>query len=311
MIRLQSVLLLIVVIAVVIWGARSVALDGNEPSPEATDIAALTTVTVPPTTEPTSTLEPTATTEPTAKPTRTPRPTEEPTATAEPTEEVVSRPDPPDVGEPGEAVVIDRGSSGRLEIALTFDAGEGAGHTAAILDMLADYGIKGTFGVTGQWSEQNPELLQRIVDEGHQVINHTYDHRSFTGYSPGTEPLTASERQDEVLMTEEIITGITGYETAPYFRFPYNDYDATSLVQLDEIGFHIIAGYTCDTMAWYGYTAEEIAANCDVDADDGGPGAVILMHVVQDADFEALPLLIDAYLAAGYDLVTFEQLIQP
>jgi peptidoglycan/xylan/chitin deacetylase (PgdA/CDA1 family) len=314
MIRLQSILLIVVIIAVVIWGARTVASDDAEPTPEPSAIAAQVTLVPSPTSEPTATAtDPpaTRTPEPTREPTDEPtaEPTEEPTA--EPTEAVVDRPAPPDVGEPGEAVVIDRGESGRLEIALTFDAGEGPGHTAAILDLLAEYGIKGTFGVTGQWAEQNPELMRRIVDEGHQVINHTYDHRSFTGKSPGTEPLTAEERQEGVTKTEAIILDVTGYESAPYFRFPYNDYDAASLQELDEIGFHIIAGYTCDTMAWYGYVANEIAEKCAVDANDGGPGAVVLMHVVQDEDLEALPLIIDEYLAAGYEFVTFEQIIQP
>jgi peptidoglycan/xylan/chitin deacetylase (PgdA/CDA1 family) len=310
MIRLQTVLVILVIVAVIIWGIRTVASDDVEATPDPSAITLQVTNTPPTTAEPTSTIP---------APTNTPRPTREPTSeptaepTVEPTEEpeTVERPDPPVIGEPGEAVLIERGESGRLEIALTFDAGEGPGYTAEILDMLADYGIKGTFGVTGEWAEQNPELIQRIVDEGHMIINHTYDHRSFTGVSPGTEPLTAEERQEEVTRTEAIIADISGYESSPYFRFPYGDYDAASLVELDEIGFHIIAGYTCDTMAWYGYTSDEIVENCNPESVDGGPGAVILMHVVQDADFAALPGLIDEYAAAGYEFVTFEQIIQP
>ena len=306
MIRLQSVLVILVVVAVIIWGIRTVASDDVEATPSPSTIALQATNTPPPTLEPTSTMPvPTSTLKPTREPTA--EPTDEPTEEPEP----AGRPDPPDVGAPGEAVLIERGDSGRLEIALTFDAGEGSGYTAEILDMLADYGIKGTFGMTGAWAEQNTELVQRIVGEGHMIINHTYDHRSFTGFSPGTEPLTAEERQEEVTKTEAIIADISGYESSPYFRFPYGDYDAASLEELDEIGFHIIAGYTCDTMAWYGYTSDEIVENCNPESVDGGPGAVVLMHVVQDADFAALPDLIDEYAAAGYDFVTFEQIIQP
>lgn len=321
MIRLQTVLVILVIIAVAVWGVRSVAsVDdgaGDESTTAALQNTDTSTATVAATETPRPTREPTE--EPSVEPTD--EPTEEPTAepTDEPTEEPTVEPtaasperlDPPDLDVTAEAVVFDRGSSGRLEIALTFDAGEGAGYTEDILDLLDDYGIKGTFGVTGQWAENNPELMQRIVDEGHQVLNHTYDHRSFTGFSPGTEPLTPEERQDQVLTTEDIILDITGYKSAPYFRYPYNDYDAASLVELDEIGFPIIAGYTCDSLGWFGYTAAEIAEKCGVASDDGGPGAVILMHVVQEADFEALPLLIDEYLAADYGFVTFEQIIQP
>ena len=127
--------------------------------------------TVPPTTAPSPTPEPTDA--PTTEPSPTPPPTEAP---------ATERPLPPETGQDA-SVVVAYGTSGRLEVALTFDAGEGAGHTEEILDLLAEYGLVGTFGVTGQWVEQNPDLARRIVAEGHQLINHTYDHRSFTGFS--------------------------------------------------------------------------------------------------------------------------------
>jgi peptidoglycan/xylan/chitin deacetylase (PgdA/CDA1 family) len=313
MIRLQTILLVLVVIAVIIWGAHSVSSDDPDATPAPTPDQIAFDVVSSPTSTPTATPPPTRTPEPTAIPTKAPRPTATTEPTPEPTAEPVAteRPAPPDFNSPDEAVVIDRGDSGRPEIAFTFDAGEGAGHTAEILDLLDAHGIKGTFGMTGQWAEANPELVQRIVDEGHMIINHTYDHKSFTGYSPGADPLTAEQRAEEVQKTEQIILDISGYETAPYFRFPYNDYDADSLYQLSGIGFDIVAGYTCDSMAWWGKTAEEILDHCGPDNEDGGPGAVILMHVVQDEDVRALPMLIDLYQSEGYDFVTYEQIIQP
>jgi peptidoglycan/xylan/chitin deacetylase (PgdA/CDA1 family) len=314
MIRLQTILLILVVIAVVIWGGRTIASDDRQATPVPSEVAFAALNTPTPTSEPTATQPlPTHTPQPTAEPTATPEPTLEPTEepTEEPVDVATERPAPPDTGLDAEALIIDRGDSGRQEIALTFDAGEGAGHTAEILDLLDDYGIKGTFGMTGEWAEQNPELVQRIVDEGHMIINHTYDHKSFTGFSPGTDPLTADERNDEVLTTEQIILDISGYETAPYFRYPYNDYDAASLTELSGIGYDIVAGYTCDTKAWMGQTAEDILAECGVESDEAGAGGVILMHVVQDEDLRAVPMLIEQYQAAGYDFVTFEQIIQP
>ena len=47
-------------------------------------------------------------------------------------------------------------------------------------------GVTASFGMTGRWAEQNPDLLRRIVREGHHLINHTYDHESFTGRSTGS-----------------------------------------------------------------------------------------------------------------------------
>jgi peptidoglycan/xylan/chitin deacetylase (PgdA/CDA1 family) len=170
----------------------------------------------------------------------------------------------------------------------------------------------GTFGVTGQWAEQNPELTQRIVDEGHQIINHTYDHASFTGDSPGTVQLTDTERRDEIETTEQIIEDITGgYQTRPFFRFPYGDYDAGALDLLGELGFSYTMWWSCDTQGWNGFTPDEIIELCGTDADNGGPGAILLMHVANDNDWEATEPLVENYLEAGYDFVTLEEMVQP
>jgi peptidoglycan/xylan/chitin deacetylase (PgdA/CDA1 family) len=69
--------------------------------------------------------------------------------------------------------------------------------------------------------------------------------------------------------------------------------------------------WSCDTQGWNGYTPDEIVVMCGTDADKGGPGAILLMHVVEDNDWNALEPLIEDYLDAGYAFVTTEQLIQP
>jgi len=262
-IRSQTVLVLLLIVAVILWGTRpAVSSDtagGDAPTPEVTTIASrpepsptLAAPAVRPTTVPTA--EPTATVEPTSEPTEVPVP--------------AARPAPPDTGQQ-QSLVVSRGESGRLEVAFTFDAGEGAGYTVEILDLLAAYGIPGTFGVTGEWAEQNPELMRRIVDEGHQLLNHTYDHSSFTGVSLGLEPLTEDERREQVERTERIIAEVTGgYETSPYFRFPYGDYDAAALDLLGELGFAYTLWWSCDTRGWDGFTPDEIVALCGTDADE-------------------------------------------
>lgn len=305
-IRPQSILVLGLLVAVVLWGAQSVGsgmqLERPTPSPESTTIAAAST-TVPPTIAPTARPRQ----EPPPRPTRTREP--EPTTTQEPVTR--ERPPAPATGLDGTSLIVERGDSGRREVAFTFDAGEGAGHTEAMLDMLDEYGVKGSFGVTGEWVEQNPELARRIVEDGHMVINHTYDHRSWTGESTGGEPLSVDERTFEIEETERIIRDVTGYETTPYFRFPYGAYDEASLQTLAEAGYDYTLWWTCDTLGWDGNTGEEIAELCGPDAEDGGPGTIILMHVVTDGDLAALPTLLQDYADSGYEIVTMEQMIQP
>lgn len=313
MIRPQAVLVLVLIVGVVLWGARSVTADlASDPAPRTpsagTSVAAVST------TEPTGAPDPTATApdSPTEEPVE-PTPTETPQEPVEPTDEPVraGRPAPPETGLDGTSLIVERGSSGRREVAFTFDAGEGAGHTEEILDLLDANGIRGSFGVTGEWVEQNPELTRRIVEDGHMLINHTYDHSSFTGASTGADPLRDDQRLAQIEQTRQIILDVAGYETAPYFRFPYGDYDAASLDLLAEAGYDYTLWWSCDTEGWNGHSPQEIARNCGPEAEEGGPGAILLMHVADANDFAALPVLIEQYEAAGYAFVTMEELIQP
>lgn len=302
MVRAQTILVLLLVLAVLQWGTRA---ESGEADPEAlvARTAPVVATSVDPTTEPTR--EPPATVRPTVAPTV--EPTAAPTEEPEPTE----RPEPPDTGQ-SSSLVVTRADSGRMEAAFTFDAGEGAGHTAEILDLLAEYGAVGSFGVTGEWVQANPDLTRRIIAEGHMLINHTWDHRSFTGVSTGLEPLTDDEFVAEVEDTEEVIGEVTGgYDTAPYFRFPYGDYTQGALDILGDLGYAYTLGWSCDTLGWYGLSSDEIVERCGVNAEDGGAGAIILMHVADDNDWGALESLVRDYLDAGYDLVTIEQLLQP
>ncbi len=312
MIRPQTLLVILIIVMVLERGANNAA---PAPVPDVTATAEATGIALNP--EPTATAAvpgPAASPSPTAT-VPPPSPTPEPTVTPspEPTEAPVAteRPVPPDTGQTT-SLVVERGDSGRLEVAFTFDAGEGRGYTEEILDLLAEYGVVGSFGVTGEWAEANPDLMQRIVSEGHQLINHTWDHRSFTGVSTGLEPLTQEERREQIDRTERAIADTAdGYQSSPFFRFPYGDYDLAALELLGEMGFAYTMSWSCDTLAWMGDSADVIVERCGTSSDKGGPGGILLMHVAQEADWNALEPLILDYLEAGYEFVTIEQVIQP
>jgi len=306
-IRPQAILVFIVVLVVVLSGAATVArnvIDGPD-TPAPNEVAGTTSLLASiPATTPTSDTAPTATPRleptPTATPESTRTPVPRPTATV--------RPAPPALADAGQAVSIDEGTSGRREVALTFDAGDGRGYTEQILDLLAADGVIATFGVTGKWAETYPDLMRRIVADGHMVINHTYDHSSFTGNSTVKKPLTPSQRAEQLERTEQIIADLTGYRTAPYFRFPYGDYDAESLEHIAAAGYPLAIRWSCDSLAWRGDSAAQIVQKCGQDAE---PGAIVLLHVDPIADYEALPGLIGALRERDFALVTVEQLLQP
>ena len=221
-----------------------------------------------------------------------------------------ARPAPPPPPADGSLLTVWRGPTERLEVALTFDAGADVGYAAEILDLLRDHGVKATFGMTGVWAEQYPDLVRRMVNEGHQVMNHTYDHQSFTGASTGAEPQTFESMLDQLNTTEQIVRDIAGYEMKPYARPPYGDFGPLTSGYLVDAGYYINVMWTCDSLGWKGLDAAQIVSRCTTDI---GPGEIILLHVGAEApgDFESLHGLITSFSNAGYSFVTVEEMLQP
>lgn len=240
--------------------------------------------------------------EPTAEPTRTPTP--EIDATLRPAPPVV-----PDDGS-GQSFVVESGPTYRQEIALTFDAGDDRGDTEEILDLLAEREVIASFGVTGEWAEANPDLIQRMVTEGHMLINHSWSHGSFTGVSTGTDDPGTEVRLDEIGRTEVLIAEMVGYDMRPFFRPPYGDLGPETLVDIATAGYGVTVMWTVDSLGWQeGATAEEVT---DRVLEGATPGGIVLFHVSEGfADYPALPGILDGLEEDGYTLVTVEQLLRP
>lgn len=277
-----------------------------DPAPAPTEVAQLTP-TEAAIVDLTSTETPIATTAPvlpTAVPTEvaTVAPTEAPAQTGRGTFPVPEN-------TTGRSIVVERGPENTNTVALTFDAGEGAGYTTEILDILKQNGLHGSFGVTGEWARENPDLVNRILDEGHLMFNHSESHLSWTGASPGTEILTDQQRTDQVMGAHDAVLDVADWSMAPFWRPPYGDLDAEGQTLLHTLGYDYTFWWTCDSLAWNGLTAEEIADRCASDTDLGGPGAIILMHVSQEQDSLALEQIIADYDAAGYEFVTLNLMI--
>lgn len=269
----------------------------------------------------TTTLEPSTTTEPgpvtttiaptTAAPTTAAPTTAAPStgapSTVAPTTAAPTTAAPTTVAPAGPAVEVRRGPTDQRAVALTFDAGSDTGHTARILDVLAAEGVPASFGLTGRWVEDNPALVRRMAAEGHVLVNHSYDHPSFTGFSTGLPPLSTAQRQDQLRRAEDAIVAAAGEAARPWFRPPYGDTDAGVLADVGAVGYRWSAMWTVDSLGWRGIPAAEIVDRCLQRAE---PGAIYLFHVGSaSADADALPAIIAGLRSAGYGFRTLDGLI--
>jgi peptidoglycan/xylan/chitin deacetylase (PgdA/CDA1 family) len=207
----------------------------------------------------------------------------------------------------GPAVPIRQGPSTEPIVALTFDAGSDTGNTAEILDTLAANHVRATFGLTGRWAEANPMLVRRIVGEGHQIVNHSYDHPSFTGRSTSEAPLSRAERLDQLARGEAAIRAGGGPPTPPWFRPPYGDEDETVRADIALAGYRYELLWTVDSLGWKGLAASSVVARC---LDGAVPGGIFLFHVgAASTDHLALQPIIDGLRSRGYEFATASQLI--
>ena len=214
---------------------------------------------------------------------------------------------PPPTAPTAPATLLTKGRTSSKVVALTFDAGSDVGSTAAILRILADNHIHATFGLTGVWAQSNPALVKQIAAAGHQIVNHSWDHKSFTGYSSKTAPLTAAQITRELVETDALLRALTGAGTHGWFRPPYGD-RSTSVDQVaGAAGYRYDLMWTVDTLGWKGVSTDTVVQRS---LGALAPGEIILMHVGSGStDAAALPALITALKARGYNFVSVASMV--
>ena len=214
----------------------------------------------------------------------------------------------PAVGQGAPAVNILRGSTSQPVVSLTFDAGADRGYAGMILDTLASNGVRASFGVTGRWGEGNGDLVRRMVAEGHRLINHSYSHPSFTGFSTGAGPLSSAARANEVNACEQVLVNLTGVGGKPYFRPPYGDYDNGVLADIGHAGFAYSVMWTLDVLGWKGLSQDQVVSRVQA---NHGNGYIYLLHVgSQSQEGPALPRIIASLRDRGYGFATVDALIR-
>lgn len=189
-------------------------------------------------------------------------------------------------------------AAGDRAIALTFDDGPSP-YTVQILDILRHYDILGTFFVLGQVISSHPEVLQRIVAEGHLLGNHTWSHP----YIVNSE----AEAYREIERTAELIYDYTRVRTQ-LFR-PPGGYLNNALTPYSARQNHTITMWSVDSSDYF-LTQSEILNQVLAEIH---PGAIVLLHDgggPRHHTVAVLPLLIEALQEQGYEFLTVTELMK-
>jgi peptidoglycan/xylan/chitin deacetylase (PgdA/CDA1 family) len=203
--------------------------------------------------------------------------------------------------------VIVRGNTSRKMVALTFDAGSDLGFTEQIITTLEDYGVIASFGLTGAWMKQNHAYADWIVAHGHQIINHSFTHPSFTGNSTNTAPISPAQRVAQLVDNEGRLHNLTDAVSRPYWRPPYGDYDAGVLRDVSAIGYGYTVMWSLDSLGWNGYSADQIYQRV---VNNVGNGSIVLLHLGSASqDAAALERIIQTLRSRGYSFGTVADVI--
>lgn len=229
------------------------------------------------------------------------------TATAQPAPTASPSPPPPTatpaaarlkLPPPAGAPEIVRGETTSTMVALTFDAGSGARNTPAILDALKAANLKVTMFLTGQWAEQYPDLVKRIVADGHELANHSYTHPDFT-------TVNSSVLVDELQRTEHLVRELTGKSTKPWFRPPFGARNARVLDVLGREGYYSVY-WTLDSGDWRtDYSNMDVLNLVSTRA---AGGSIVVQHLDSPQSAAVLPQIIQRLTARGLSIVTLSRL---
>ncbi|QHT59073.1 delta-lactam-biosynthetic de-N-acetylase [Paenibacillus lycopersici] len=191
------------------------------------------------------------------------------------------------------------GDTTRRELYLTFDNGYENGYTPAILDVLKAKGVPAIFFITGHYVKDKPELVQRMVAEGHLIGNHSWSH-------PDMSVISSAQINAELAKVKTAVAELTGQKEMTFLRPPRGIFSDRVLAVSKEQGytsvFWSVAYRDWEPSAQKGwkYAYDNVMAQLH-------PGAVILLHSVSKDNADALGRIIDAARGQGY---TFKPLTE-
>jgi len=203
----------------------------------------------------------------------------------------------PDVGESNRKILEENGgiclgSNLHKVIYLTFDNGYEAGYTSKILDTLKENDVKATFFITAHYLNTAPELVQRMIDEGHIIGNHTVNHKSMPSISN-------EDIEKEIMQLHQAVYDKFNYEMK-YIRPPKGEFNERTLKKSAELGYKTVmwSFAYCD---WDEKKQPSIEEAKKMIVNNFHPGEIMLLHPNSKTNSEVLDSIIKEAKNQGYE----------
>lgn len=193
------------------------------------------------------------------------------------------------------------GDTGKKTIYLTFDAGFENGNTPAILDALKKHNAPAAFFVVGNYISTAPDLVKRMVEEGHIVGNHTFHHPDMSQISD------KASFEKELQQLETLYQECTGKEMQKFYRPPQGKYNEDNLQLAKELGYKTIF-WSLAYVDWYTDnqpTHDEAFSKLLPRIHNG---AIVLLHSTSQTNAEILDELLTKWEEQGYSFGSLEEL---
>lgn len=184
-------------------------------------------------------------------------------------------------------------SAASKKIALTFDDGPHPKVTPQVLNILKKYEAKATFFVVGSEVKKNPQVLKDVANAGHEIGNHTFNHKKLT-------TLSLRNAQIQIDSTDAVIKATIGHN-ATVFRPPYGAYNKSIVNQLDVPNVL----WSIDTLDWKHHDPQKTLAAVQKNAKNG---SIVLMHDIHQETADALDSILAMLQKQGYEFVTVSEL---
>lgn len=194
------------------------------------------------------------------------------------------------------------GDGSEKALYLTFDCGYENGNTEPILDALKKHNAPATFFVVGHFLETEPELVKRMVEEGHAVGNHTYHHPDMASISD------MESFGNEVNDVAQLFREITGKELSPYYRPPQGKCNVRNLEMAEELGYYTIF-WSLAYVDWNQDNQPSHEEAFDKLTTRVHPGAVVLLHNTSSTNGEILDELLTKWEEMGYSFRPLSELV--